>query len=759
MFNTYIKKSGILSVLFYSLLALWLVYGCSQQSDSSADTPDTPSNSISVDITSPDTEIFNVFTTSTDNISFTGAATDNKEGQLTGDALVWTYTVDGLDGSYALGKGTGMDNDLNDPLVTTKFPPGHYVVRLTAINSAGDSNYTEKNLVVNHYPTQVAITSPAAGATLSVDENPLQLIGEAYDPEDGPLTDENLTWMSRSITPQSVTPFASGTNVSQAFPVGLHTLRLLAKDSNDMQISTTIRFSVVDRQNDKPIATITEPIDATIYQAGTAITMQGSALDFNQQPLTGNALVWSSSIDGLLGYGADISCSDSSATCGKFLSPGTHTIMLTATDSGFQSASKTVMITVKAPVPTDDPPVNLMTDNGFIDTGIEKGSLLPDNVKLDLAASDDSGLSGYYITVVDDGRIPAAPAPTANDWISENVDGTVSYSDTLDYALVDTYPLGTDVTVYVWFKDNAGQLSSYAKDTIRYLDVAKPVNLNASGANTDFINGGDAVTYSKNVNLSLNAEDLWGIAAYYIAEGIGNASTPPPATDPGWVYVSPTKNYTAVAPYSLKGNYDTDNMVTLSVWFKDAANNISENVASDTILYSKYVATANFDAGLEKDWTASGDWQTGIASLVGPAACNSGQCAGTIMNGFYTRQESILTSPEIDLPNIWQNEQIQLSLDQWHNFYYSTGGHMMGGASVIDYGYVEIAQIGLGGVLSNWAVLKSYSGFSGGWQNLTLPLTAYSGKTVKLRLRLRPDVNSGLGYAGWYLDNFTIQVN
>lgn len=105
---------------------------------------------------------------------------------------------------------------------------------------------------------------------------------------------------------------------------------------------------------------ITSPKDGDTFTAGQAIQFTASALDPVDGTLSGDALLWTSSLDGSIGKGSDFALSS--------LSVGTHTITLMATDSVGSTATKTASIEVNgvspntAPAPTAAP---IVTDAGY----------------------------------------------------------------------------------------------------------------------------------------------------------------------------------------------------------------------------------------------------------------------------------------------------------------------------------------------------------------------------------------------------------
>src|SRR3989338_2132187 len=78
------------------------------------------------------------------------------------------------------------------------------------------------------------------------------------------------------------------------------------------------------------------------------------------------------------------------------------------------------------------------------------------DVTLSLSATDDTGVIGYYIS-----ESSLIPSLTGSGWVLVN--SAKSYSATVSYSL--SSGSGTK-TVYVWFRDTAGNVSSSASDSI-----------------------------------------------------------------------------------------------------------------------------------------------------------------------------------------------------------------------------------------------------------------------------------------------------
>jgi len=86
--------------------------------------------------------------------------------------------------------------------------------------------------------------------------------------------------------------------------------------------------------NQSPSASISQPAADTSIGHSYTTTFEGSGEDPEDGELTGDALTWESDRDGQLGTGQSVSLSG--------LSPGQHTVTLTATDSEGSTAQASV---------------------------------------------------------------------------------------------------------------------------------------------------------------------------------------------------------------------------------------------------------------------------------------------------------------------------------------------------------------------------------------------------------------------------------
>jgi hypothetical protein len=96
-------------------------------------------------------------------------------------------------------------------------------------------------------------------------------------------------------------------------------------------------FAVEDHA---PWVSILHPQNRSVVSP--TLTLSGNGYDLEDGQLEDAALVWTSSLDGLLGTGQILYVSD--------LTTGTHQLTLTATDSQAQATSSTIIIGVGQPI-------------------------------------------------------------------------------------------------------------------------------------------------------------------------------------------------------------------------------------------------------------------------------------------------------------------------------------------------------------------------------------------------------------------------
>lgn len=118
---------------------------------------------------------------------------------------------------------------------------------------------------------------------------------------------------------------------------GTYQLRVRVEDNDGSWAEDTLTITV-NPGNRPPTVTILSPANNLTFNQGDTITFRGQATDPEDGRLSGSSLVWTSSIDGIIGTGESFTKSN--------LSVGAHTITLTAIDSKGASGQDSISITI-----------------------------------------------------------------------------------------------------------------------------------------------------------------------------------------------------------------------------------------------------------------------------------------------------------------------------------------------------------------------------------------------------------------------------
>jgi glucose/arabinose dehydrogenase len=270
--------------------------------------------------------------------------------------------------------------------------------------------------------------------------------------------------VSGSIT-TSTGPLRIGGNSiwGEYFQGRIDEVRIYNRALNQAEIQTDLNtpIGVAPPQDTiPPTVTITSPTTFPTYSAGsTPLTLEGTAGD----DVSVTQVTWASDRGG----SGTASGTTTWSASGIPLQAGSNVLTVTAQDAA--GNSQTASLTVTYTPPETTPPIGSLSINGNATyTSSTAGTL-------NLGATDAVGVTGYYLSTS-----PTTPSPTATGWVA--VPATVSYSGTVPYTL----PSGDATkTVYAWYKDEAGNVSTPASDSI-ILDQTTPSNgtLTATGQDT-----------------------------------------------------------------------------------------------------------------------------------------------------------------------------------------------------------------------------------------------------------------------------------
>lgn len=132
------------------------------------------------------------------------------------------------------------------------------------------------------------------------------------------------------------------------------------------------------------------------------------------------------------------------------------------------------------------------TGNNFINSGAASTNLI--NVTLSISATDIVGVTGYYVS-----ETLTTPSASAAGWVA--VTSVTSYSTNVSFALSSGDGLKT---LYVWFKDATGNVSTSKSDTITLQNTIPK----ADAGPDQIVSEGTVVTLNGSGSSDLNGDPL-----------------------------------------------------------------------------------------------------------------------------------------------------------------------------------------------------------------------------------------------------------
>jgi len=139
-------------------------------------------------------------------------------------------------------KGTAVDIDASNLRAGDRAR--FRVTATDGINSASDDSDAPFS-VPNHLPT-VEILEPRTDVFIALGD-PLTLVGQGFDADDGSLLGDQLEWTSDLSG-----PLGTGPRVSPDLPVGSHAIALRGRDSGGAMAADSVRVTVVQKPEDLP---------------------------------------------------------------------------------------------------------------------------------------------------------------------------------------------------------------------------------------------------------------------------------------------------------------------------------------------------------------------------------------------------------------------------------------------------------------------------------------------------------------------------
>ncbi|MBI2471289.1 MAG: carboxypeptidase regulatory-like domain-containing protein [Planctomycetes bacterium] len=396
-------------------------------------------------------------------------------------------------------------------------------------DAAGNvSSAANASITLDTTSPTVTITSPTPSATYTTSSSTISLAGNASDSASGIST---VTWSNN----KGGSGTASGTTGWSISSIGLST------GENIVTVTATDGAGNTGAGTIKVTYTISAPTITTT--AATNVTSNSATLNgtVNANGLATTAWFQYGISTGSYSYTtATQSVSGTSITTvstgiSGLLSNTTYYYRITAQNSaGTSYGSDTSFITPDASAPKGS--VSINSGASYTNTTL---------VTLNLSATDDVMVSGYYISISS-----TTPASSASGWTS--VIATTSYSGNVPYTLSSG---DGSKTIYVWYKDSSGNVSSSASASIA-LDTTPPTVIITSPT------GDDTYTSTSNtIKLGGSASDgISGIKTVTWSNSNGGNGTASGTT--GWtisnISLASGDNVITVTATDNAGNSTTD---------------------------------------------------------------------------------------------------------------------------------------------------------------------------------------------------------
>lgn len=389
---------------------------------------------------------------SNDSIELIGSANDDEDGDLSA-SIVWRSSRDGN-----LGTGSSLALTLSE---------GSHTITAEIADSGNQSRETSVSITVvtpapQNTAPQVSINSPSNSAQFDQGQL-ISFVASASDSEDGDLSSD-VQWQS-SIDGT----LGSGANIQSSLSVGSHTVTASVTDSGNLSSSHSITVNVnpATPENTAPQITIQSPSNGSAFQDDESVQLVGVASDNEDGNLSQN-IVWSSSVDGVLGTGGSLQV---------MLSEGEHTLTASVTDSGNISSSSSVAVSVSAAPPVNTAPQLVINSPG-------NGGNYNDQQSITLAA-------------------------TATDAEDGNISQSIVWSSSLDGQLGSgsnqSVNLSAGSHTLTAIVSDSGGLSAQASVSVEvsHVNLAPEINI-TSPANGSSVNDDETVAFSASAS---DAED------------------------------------------------------------------------------------------------------------------------------------------------------------------------------------------------------------------------------------------------------------
>src|SRR3989338_2584496 len=463
--------------------------------NSAGDSAYTTSDSIPLDTTAPDTTITSQPTNPSNSTSASFSFTSTETGS--------TFQCQMDSGGYSA---------CTSPKSYTGLTAGSHTFYVKATDSAGNIDSTPAS-----YTWTIDTTAPDTSIT-SQPSSPSSSTSASFS---FTSTETGSTFQcqmdsggySACTSPKSYTGLTAGS----------HTFYVKATDSAGnidstpasytWTIDTTAPSSPAVSINSGASSTTSTSVTLTLSTTDTVGVTGYYASETSTTP-SASATGWTSGTS-TTSYSATVSFTLSGGSIGD----NTKTVYVWFKDSVGNisaSASDTITLTISDSTAPSSPSVSI--NNG-------DASTTSTSVTLSLSATDNAGVTAYYAS-----ETSTTPSATASGWTSGT--STTSYSASVSWTL--SSGSGTK-TVYVWFRDSAGNVSASSSDSITLVSApSAPTGVTADAGNgqvsVSWTSVSDATSYNiysstTSVVTKLTGTKLTNGTSPYSHTGLTNGTT------------------------------------------------------------------------------------------------------------------------------------------------------------------------------------------------------------------------------------------
>ena len=441
-----------------------------------------------------------------------------------------------------------------------------YYYRVCAYNSAGDSIYSNTASATTQSATVIIPAAPTNLTAIAISSSQINL---AWNDNSGNETGfhvwryhSSVGWTQIAIVGANTASYSdTGLSASTTYQYAVRAYNSAGVSSWSNTVPATTLSGTGDVT--PPTVSITSPSNNTTYTSAQTVIITASASD-------NVGITKVDFYDGATLQGTDTASPFTYSWAFTSSNNGTHTWTAKAYDaSGNSTISSGVNLIVNIPVADTTPPTGSIT----INSGAAYANIL--SVTLTLSASDNSGSVSQMC-------ISNTTSCTAWETYAGSKAWTLTTGD------------GTK-TVYVWYKDGAGNANTSPYSDSIILDTTPP-------SSSIIINSGAAYTKTTSVTLTLSASDSLSGVSQMCLSNTGSCTS--------WETYATSKAWTLTTGDGTK---------TVYVWYKDGAGNANTSPYSDSIILdttappvpSGLTATAVSSSQINLNWSAVVDTSGG----------------------------------------------------------------------------------------------------------------------------------------------------